>query len=151
MTMPLRRFLFLAIATACLAAPAHAQTPPDSARTQLDRAERNWLAAYHHNDPDAMRQFLADGFTITFPDGSVESKDDVVAGLDPSEGFEDGPMHYTEDRTIRVMGRTAILTGVYVSPGDEGEPDDRYRYTDTWMWMDGRWQVVASHLSNAKP
>jgi hypothetical protein len=27
---------------------------------------------------------------------------------------------------------------------------EEQRYTDTWVRRNGRWQVVASHLSNAK-
>jgi hypothetical protein len=144
----LSRALGLVLAL-CVIAPmaVHAQPSPDSARAQLDRAERAWLDAYVENDREAMSRILADGFTITFPGGRMQTKDEVVGNLDPSEEPDDGPVHYTEDRTIRVLGRTAILTGVYVSPGGEEEDDRRARYTDTWMWIDGRWQVVASHLS----
>jgi len=130
-------------------APAQSTAVPDSAREQLDRAERAWLDAYVDDDREAMARILASGFTITFPDGSVQTRDAVIASLNPDEPPDDGPAHYTEDRTIRVIGTTAILSGVYVSPGDEDEPDTRARYTDTWMWLDGRWQVVASHLSQA--
>lgn len=125
--------------------------PPDAARVQLGQAERAWLDAYDADDRAAMAETLAEGFTIVFPDGTVETRDEVIAGLDPDPGGggADSATHYTEDRTIRVLGDTAILTGVYVNPGGPGEPDIRMRYTDTWMWIDGRWRVVASHLSHA--
>ena len=127
---------------------------PEQAREQLARAERAWLDAYDDDDHAAMGRFLAEGFTITFPDGTVETRQDVIDGLDPAEDDderdEDETSHYTEDRTIRVIGSTAILAGVYVNPGGSGGPDVRMRYTDTWMWLDGRWQVVASHLSAAR-
>lgn len=128
-------------------ASAQSAATPDSARIQLDRAERAWLDAYVDDDREAMARVLASGFTITFSDGSVQTRDAVIVSLNPDEPPDDGPVHYTEDRIIRVIRTTAILSGVYVSPGDEGEPDTRARYTDTWMWLDGRWQVVASHLS----
>ena len=93
-----------------------------------------------------MATFLAEGFTITFPGGRVDSKADVIASLDPDAPSRTGPTHYTESRTIRLYGGTAILAGIYVNPRADGT-ETRMRYTDTWMWLDQRWQVVASHLS----
>jgi ketosteroid isomerase-like protein len=139
--------MLLALSGLTVAVAAQPFPAPDTARVQLDRAERAWLDAYDDNDREAMARFLADGFTITYADGEVETRADVLNGLDPSEGPDEGPSHYTENRSIRVIRGTALLSGIYVSPGDDGEPDQRYRYTDTWMWIDGRWQVVASHLS----
>jgi hypothetical protein len=147
---PQRVFALLAFVASVLTASPTAAQPvpsPDTARAQLDRAERAWLDAYVENDREAMARFLADGFTITYPGGRVLTRDSVIATLTPEEGTDDAPVHYTENRTIRLYGRTAILRGIYVSPGGEEEPDRRARYTDTWMWIDGRWQVVASHLS----
>jgi hypothetical protein len=135
-----------------LTAGAVAQPVPssDSARAQLDRAERAWLDAYVENDRAALKRLLADGFTITYPGGRVMTRDQVIGSVNPEEPPDDGPVHYTEDRSIRVIGRTAILTGVYVNPADDGRPEQRARYTDTWMWIDGHWKVVASHLSSIR-
>ncbi|MDX1419218.1 MAG: nuclear transport factor 2 family protein [Rubricoccaceae bacterium] len=123
---------------------------PDQALDDLARLERAWLDAYDTGDREAMGQILAPGFTITFPGGRVDTRDDVLDGLTPNDA-PTGPSHFTEDRSIRILGTTAILTGVYVNPGGEGTPDTRMRYTDTWMLLDGRWQVVASHLSTLGP
>ncbi len=146
----LSRLLALLLLLLCAtAASAQSGPPPDSAQEALAHAERAWLAAYTENDRAAMARFLADGFTITFPNGVVQTKDDVVAGLAPGTPPSDLPAHYTENRTIRLIGGTAILTGIYVSPRPDGS-EGRMRYTDTWMWLDGRWQVVASHLSQVE-
>ena len=115
---------------------------------QLAAAERAWLDAYDTNDQSVMSATLVDGFTITFPDGQIDTRDDVINGLDPTDEPNDDPTHYTEDRSIRIIGNTAILSGVYVNPGDPGEADDKSRYTDTWMLIEGQWKVVASHLSD---
>jgi hypothetical protein len=146
------RTLLLILLLGGLASGTVAQPVPsaDSARAQLDRAERAWLDAYVENDRAAMRRLLADGFTITYPNGAVMTRDQVIGSVHPEEPTDDGPVHHTEDRSIRLIGRTAILTGVYVNPADDERPEQRARYTDTWMWIDGRWQVVASHLSNTR-
>jgi hypothetical protein len=120
---------------------------PDSAKAQLARAERAWLDTYVENDRATLKRLLADGFTITYPGGRMMTRDQVIGSVNPEEPPDDGPVHYTEDRSIRLIGRTAILTGVYVNPADEERPEQRARYTDTWMWIDGHWRVVASHLS----
>ena len=148
MTLLPRRLLALALVLAGCAATAPTG-PPADAPAQLADAERAWLDAYVDNDREAMAEALADGFTIVFPDGTVQTRDDVIGGLVPGAPPSDGPVHFTEDRTIRVIGDTAILAGVYVSPRPDGTAG-RMRYTDTWMWLDGRWRVVASHLSQAR-
>ncbi|MEM1196795.1 MAG: nuclear transport factor 2 family protein [Pseudomonadota bacterium] len=130
----------------------NASYAPDVAdlELQLANAERAWLDAYDNNDRSTMSATLATGFTITFPDGRIDTRDDVIAGLDPSDEPDEDPTHYTEERKIRIIGDTAILSGIYVDPGDAGEPEDKSRYTDTWMLIDGQWRVVASHLSDFK-
>ena len=62
------------------------------------------------------------------------------------DGLGAAVTHHTEDRMIRLIGDTAILSGIYVNPANP-EPWHRLHYTDTWMWLDDHWQVVASHLS----
>ena len=143
---PAGRALSLAAALLLVAGCAStAPGPPPGAEAALAAAERAWLDAYDTDDRAAMADALAPGFTIVFPNGAVQTRDDVISGLDPEPSVHEGPSHYTEDREIRVIGDTAILTGVYV--GASGTT--RMRYTDTWMWIDGRWRVVASHLSAA--
>jgi hypothetical protein len=58
---------------------------------------------------------------------------------------------FTEDDTVRFFGDdVAVITGLYVYEGTDAE-GNTYRseslYTDTYMIIDGRWQVIASHLS----
>jgi hypothetical protein len=222
------RTLLLALLLGGLASGAVAQSVPsaDSARAQLDRAERAWLDTHAENDRAALKRLLADGFTITYPGGKFMTRDQVIDAIKPeahraalprprdgkaqqraheraqflpvplpSDSLRPGapdartarpqpdagrtqnaprdgkarqksagrarflpaapvpspdPVHYTVDRSIRLIGRTAILTGVYVNPADGERAEQRARYTDTWMWIDGHWQVVASHLSSIR-
>lgn len=105
------------------------------------RIERAWLDAYEKHDPRAMRAILAEGFTITHPNGSMQSKRDVVEALGrSSDGRTD--TYRTEDVRGRCYGNTVILVGLVVE-----SDGDRSRYTDTYVRLGGRWQVVASHLS----
>jgi ketosteroid isomerase-like protein len=45
-----------------------------------------------------------------------------------------------------VYGNTAVVTGILWmrGRGPAGPFEHRYRYTDTWMKLGGRWQCIAS-------
>jgi ketosteroid isomerase-like protein len=50
------------------------------------------------------------------------------------------------DMRANVYGNAAVVTGILrmKGRGPGGPFDRRYRYTDTWVRLDGRWQAVAS-------
>ena len=116
-----------------------------NAEAELRAAERAWLDAYDDNDVDAMRRIVADEFAIVYGNGAVVDKAGTLGLLSPGEPDDPATRQYTEGTTVRLYGDVAILTGVYVSESPNGTR--RSRYTDTWVWRDGRWQVVASHLT----
>ena len=118
-------------------------------RALLGQRETVWLASYGDADATRMEDILAEGFTITFPNGRRDTREDLVNGMN-MEGREAGEVsHYTENRTITINGDTAILSGVFVSPGRGQRADIRMLYTDTWIWRDGEWKVLASQLATA--
>ena len=140
----------LAITTAAIATgPAISQ--PERAVRGL---ERSWLDAYEQLDTLAMDRIVADDFQITFPNGSTWTKRDVIEDLRLLLNRH-GPPYETKFRTegvsSRAYGKTVVLTGVLITTvrRGAGTAEDRARYTDTYVERDGRWQVVASHLSNA--
>ena len=118
------------------------------AERELRRLEREWLDAYLNKDIAEMERIVADDFTITYSDGSVRDKAETIRGLslgrkNPNE------YHWTEDSKVRIYGDTAIITGIFVyrTRSDAKETVSKSRYTDTYIKRNGRWQVVASHLS----
>lgn len=128
---------------------ASAQTNP---AREVQDLERVWLNAYEQHDQKAMDAILADDFLITFPDGSSQNKSQVVSSLN-AQAASNRPTtkFYTEDVKARVYDDTVILTGRVVAEWQrEGKPlaKELSRYTDTYVKRNGRWQVVASHLSN---
>jgi len=50
------------------------------------------------------------------------------------------------DVRVRVLGKTAVLTGGTRERGTRrGIPyDEHYRWTDVWLERDGRWQAIVS-------
>ena len=116
--------------------------------------ERSWLDAYEQLDTLAMERIVAGDFLITFPDGSTQSKGQILSFLRARRQRPDPytTRFRTEGVTSRSYGKTVVLTGVVVtiSQRDGKVVEDRSSYTDTYVEREGRWQVVASHLSNAR-
>jgi ketosteroid isomerase-like protein len=119
------------------------------AEQAVRRLEREWLDAGHNKDVAAMDRILANDFIITFGDGSVRDKDEVMRRLrvgtrNPNE------YDWTEDSEVRVHGNTAIIVGRYRYRLREKDKEtvSESRYTDTYIKRKGHWQVVASHLSD---
>lgn len=126
----------------------------DDAAQTVQKLERAWLDAYEQHDSKAMDAIVADDFSITFPNGSMQTKPQIMASLNPSRPPGAPTMKFrTEEVRARVYGDTVILTGLVITEiqrAGQGNSTEQQRYTDTYVKRNGRWQVVASHLSNAK-
>ncbi len=121
------------------------------AEDEVRKLEREWLDAYESNDAEVMDRIVADGFTITFPNGAIQTKPQLMAGMRAPRKPDQPEMRFhTEDVKSQSYGDTVILSGRVVTQYQrEGKAvKEQSRYTDTYVKRDGRWQVVASHLSN---
>lgn len=128
------------------------QEPQNSnAEQEVKKLEREWLDAYEQHDAAAMDRIVSSDFTITYPDGDVLTKEQIMRMIkSPRASASPGPKFTTEEVLARVYGDTVILTGRLVTQWQRaGEiSKEQSRYTDTYIKRGGRWQVVASHLSN---
>lgn len=131
-----------------------ASTPAGSVEQDLLKLEREWLDAYTRRDVAAMERIEADDFMITFPDGAVKTKADEIASLKGAAPAGTPPIFMTADTRVRLYGDTAVLTGKVIQKGTYGEGPRKgqdysfeHRYTDVYVKRNGRWQVVASHLT----
>lgn len=109
--------------------------------------ENKWNLAYKQRDVAAMSSILADDFIITVEDGNTYSKSGYIAHAGDSRTKVE--VSELLDMKVRLHGNTAIVTGQYHEVGTEKGKTYEYhdRLTDTWMFLDGRWQVIASHYS----
>jgi ketosteroid isomerase-like protein len=118
---------------------------------EVRKLERQWLDAYEQKDSQAMDRIVAEDFIITFPNGAMQTKPQLMVMIKaPRRASERRLRFYTEDVRSRAYGDTVILIGRVVTEyeRDGKTVKDRSRYTDTYVRRKGRWQVVASHLSN---
>lgn len=119
----------------------------------VQKLERAWLDAYEQHDEKAMNVIVAADFTITFPNGSMQTKTQILTSLNGPRPAGRSIKFHTEDVQARIYGDTVILIGrvvtEYQRDGQTASKEEQ-RYTDTYVKRNGRWQVVASHLSNSK-
>ena len=136
--------------------PMFANDPPQSTITKAEQEvrqlERRWLDAYEQHNSQAMTEIVADPFVITFPNGSRQNKSELMSMIkNPNRS---GPVmrFYTEDVKSQAYGDTVILRGTVITEyeRDGKKVRQQSRYTDTYVKRNGRWQVVASHLSNVE-
>jgi ketosteroid isomerase-like protein len=149
--MKTRSWLFATTVVTVLLALLFAASPATAqgsdAAAKILALENKWSVAYQQRDVAAMSSLLADDFIITVEDGNTYSKSGYIAHA----GDTRTKVEVSEllDMKVRLHGNTAVVTGHYHEAGTE--KGKRYEYhdrlTDTWMFLDGRWQVIASHYS----
>jgi uncharacterized protein (TIGR02246 family) len=148
----MRKFAVLFFIFFCTAAAAYGQaTPVSRAESDVRRVERRWLDAYEQHDTRAMSDIVADDFVITFPKDGQQTKRQILSMISRPKDATNPSNFYTENVKARVYGETVIMTGRVVSEYMQaGKPvKEVSSYTDTYVRSSGRWQVVASHLSDA--
>ncbi len=147
--------LVMLIVISCGLSPARQVQQPKltKAEEEVRKLERQWLDAYEQNNSEAMDRIVADDFTITFPNGGIQTKPQIMAMVKAPRRAGQPQMRFsTEDVQSRAYGDTVILIGRVVTEyeRDGKTVKEQSRYTDTYVQRKGRWQVVASHLSNVK-
>jgi ketosteroid isomerase-like protein len=138
------RIAWLLCLLVCLAARLFAQ---ESEAAAVRKLEEKWADSYKHRQIDILSSLLADDFIITVEDGNTYSKAGYIShSADTSTQVQ---VSEFSDMKVRVHGSTAIVIGAYHERGDSGgKPYDyRDRFTDVWMKVGGKWQVVASQYS----
>jgi ketosteroid isomerase-like protein len=110
----------------------------------LVRVEHLWLQAAEQHDVAALGCILADEFEEADFAGSLIDRSAMLASAaNPGSG-------HTEllDLHAYVYGDFAYVRGVGVTKGDDKKVLTKNRFTDIFVYRDGRWQCVAGHESH---
>jgi hypothetical protein len=141
---------------ACLlcAGCALAQAPKTASyaveSNNLIALERMWNQAQVSRDAIAVAGMIGDKFVNTEYDGEVSNRGQFLAEFaDPK--FKPSLMSI-DNIQVATYASTAIVTGDYHTKGVYGgKPYEHFgRFTDTWVFQDGKWVCVASHSSLVK-
>jgi uncharacterized protein (TIGR02246 family) len=131
--------------------PAQSQKTAD-AEQQLRAAEAQLAAALSAADVDQLSRLWADDFVSTMADGRVTTGKKRLEALRARK--PDASSQVTNENQqvdVRVEGDWALVlvTSSWVESGKRlGAP---YQATHVWAKRDGRWRLIAAHISEVKP
>ena len=111
-------------------------------KAALVQIEHRWARAAEQHDSAALGCLLADEFEEADFDASLINRSTMlVNSMKPSNGHSD-----LVDLHVHVYGGVAYVRGIGVN-SNNGRPAGKTRFTDIFVYRDGRWQCVAGHES----
>ena len=122
----------------------------DSQQAKLLVMEHLWNEAQVNRDARALDFMIGTSFVNTEYDGEVSDKAKFLADIrDPQFNLSTLTI---QDLKVSMYADSAVVVGVYRTRGSyQGKPYEHVgRFTDTWVYSEGRWQCVASHTSLLK-
>jgi ketosteroid isomerase-like protein len=142
----------LMVLLSVVALSAAAQDASESAtKSKIVALEGAWNQAYKAKDAKALDALLADGIVLANDDGSVQTKAEFLASLQPPVAQADSQEQQVapESMSVHVFGNTAIATGIFRAKGMAGKKSyvRRERFIDTWIYKNGNWVCVATNAT----
>jgi hypothetical protein len=141
-------FILLAFISASSATAQ--KSKDDSQENKLLVMEHLWNEAQATRDARALDSMIGASFVNTEFDGEVSDKSKFLADIkDPHFNLTSVNI---QDLKVSMYADSAVVVGTYRTRGAyQGKPYEHTgRFTDTWVFLDGRWQCVASHTSLLK-
>jgi hypothetical protein len=138
------------LALCCLLVAPSAFSQSSGEPAKLVALERMWNQAQVMRDSTAVASMIGDGFLNTEWDGEVSDRGKFLADFaDPK--FQPSLMSI-DDVKVAMYSATAVVTGTYHTKGTYGTKPYEHvgRFTDTWIYSEGKWLCVASHSSLLK-
>lgn len=134
------RSLLLGLA-ACASSPKPIATADLEA--EIKAAATAFDAAQLAHDRPTLERYLASDLVFVRGSGKVATRDDFLATFADTT-LELEPFVIEHPVFVRLGERSGLVGGETVMRGKEkGEPfAEHFRYADTFVWRDGRWQVV---------
>ena len=131
--------VLLVLASSALAADC----PKDQPKTEavLIELEQSWAAALSHKDAGAVACMVAEEFEDADVDGSLHTRSQM---LDHIPHRKPGVNHLSEMRA-HVEGNSGFTRGLATLVDASGKVVARVRFTDVFIYRDGRWQALAGH------
>ena len=117
---------------------------------QIKQHEQHWARATIKEGAAAVDQYEADDIITTDPSGRVTDK--AQDKMDLSSADFKIQSEELSDLKVHVYGNTAVAVGTNSLKGMYKGQDisGKYRFTDTWVKRNGKWQAVASQYTKAQ-
>lgn len=136
-------FLMLGTATASPSMPATDAASRAAITAYIERCATTWVMMMVAPEPEVLRPCLADDYAGVSSRGRVADK---AAMLTPAQPLgKAGGLYYAKPRFV--TSSVAIVRGEEWVERASGEKIHLI-WTDTWLFRNGKWQVVASQDSS---
>lgn len=145
--------LSLTFTAACASVPTDPTTDfqtssklPERSETEsyIRRSAEQWAAS----DRAAMATFLADDYIGVASNGEVRNKARLFTLATEPSPYSVARVNYVR---FHHHGPVVIAQGAETVTPADGSLDRKFIWTDTWLFRDGRWQVIASEDSAHPP
>ena len=105
-----------------------------------------WDGAATRRDIPALTSILADDFTMTNANGTVDKKQYLLLIFKAPSKTRDTP---STDLKVQIDGDKATVTGRGTAKVQYRNPhiNNEYQFTDVWVKRDGNWQALSTHIS----
>ena len=157
----MRRTLVLLVLLLVPCALAVAQQPGKKSKKELKieqalmQLERDIGDANVRRDKAFFERIEADEFLFTDAGGGLTTKQEDVASLDGPAGEFRLVAYVPDEMRVYIYDDTAVVFGRVTTKSRSGkdgrEVTNQSRFTDVFVWRDGRWQIVAGHSSRIRP
>lgn len=139
-----------------VAASALIVSTADAQRVRSDQdilmqLEHDWDAAFHRHDVAFIETILADEFVATYDNGVRGDKArELELAADRGQQIESSRL---DEFIVKTYRDTAVVWfSLHLVGTSQGRPlEMTLRYTDTWVFREGRWQCVASQSTRLTP
>ena len=138
------RYLAATAALLIVAAfPVGAQQGSKTDEQALFTLENDWTQAVVKRDAAIMHRLTTPKWVYSDESGVMEREAGIKAFTTGSDTVREAS---NEKMRALIYDKSAVVIGVLVMKGRgaKGAFTNRYRYTDTWVKLDGRWQCIAS-------
>ena len=132
---------FALLCPLAVAAPCATGQPQDG--SALIQIEKTWARSLEQRDVATLGCILADEFEDAGPDGMLTNRTTTLAkAVAPRSAH-----HELSELTTHVYGDAGYIRGLATAADPQGKVLARVRFTDLYVYRDGRWQCVAGQES----
>jgi hypothetical protein len=120
-----------------------APTDQEAVLNDLKNLEDEWTAANIHADKKKLDRILADDYVSTVG-GKMEGKDAYLRTIRPDPSVQRWQF---SNLKLSLNGSRATLNGIVKLESLQEQETVEMRFTDKFVWRDGRWQAISSEVT----
>jgi ketosteroid isomerase-like protein len=141
---PVKYVLWILLCPLAVAGPCPTVQAKDA--NVLTQIEQTWARALEQRDTSSLGCILAQEFEDAGPDGKLTNRATTLA-----KAAEHAAVHHElSELRPHVNGDMGYIRGLATAMNSQGKLVANVRFTDVYVYRDGRWQCVAGHESMLK-